>query len=759
MAHVRLSAAALVLVRLCASADGAEFTTLLSENFSGASANYTLPGASNPFRFYAGPRYWALSNTPGLTPNAGVSANDGAYLAIQNINDGGFAFTSASPAQIDFSVPAAGYKTLTLSIALAGMPAAEAENFIRAKADSDGNGTYETTIFNFQGSSNSAYTDAVLGALTGAFKTFPDISLPLPSAADGRLRLRIEAFNDTESFNEASGIDNIVIKGSTTFSSSGPLTRGPYLQMAAPTQMTVRWRGGVSVPGRVCYGTHVNNLNQIKDEAVTPGVPADHSVTLTGLMPDTRYYYSVGSEYDTLASGAEYTFKTPPAAGTAMPTRIWVLGDAGTGTTSQTAVRDAFYTWTGTRTPELVLQLGDNAYNSGTDSEFTAGMFNIYPAMLRKTPFWSCLGNHETYVGAPYPYFSIYTLPTAGECGGVASGTESYYAFDYGNIHFICLDSMMSNRSSTGPMATWLKADLAGVTAPWIICFFHHPPYTKGSHDSDTEAELKEMRTNFLPILDEGGVDLVLCGHSHSYERSFLLDGHYGVSTTLTSAMKKDAGNGRPSGTGAYIKPLTGPRDHLGAVYAVAGSAGKISGGGLNHPAHFISLNNLGSLVLDIDGTRLDATFLRENGTTPDTFAIIKKGAADRDKDGIADQYELDHGLDRQNGSDANLDQDSDGVSNLKEWILGTSASAPDNYSVVMDYATGNAAAVRFQSILSRNYRVMYSEDLSNWLPASNTIQGTGEILTWSDDGSATGSSPLGRRARFYRVQVEVAQE
>ena len=174
-------------------------------------------------------------------------------------------------------------------------------------------------------------------------------------------------------------------------------------------------------------------------------------------------------------------------------------------------------------------------------------------------------------------------------------------------------------------MADLAQNDLASTTATWIIAFFHHPPYTKGSHNSDTEAELIQMRQNFLPILEAGGVDLVLCGHSHSYERSYLLDGHYGHSGTLTAAMKKNAGDGRPAGNGAYIKPLTGVRDHIGAVYAVAGSAGKISGGTLNHPAHFISINNLGSLVLDVNGTRLDATFIRENSSIPDTFTIIKQ--------------------------------------------------------------------------------------------------------------------------------------
>jgi acid phosphatase type 7 len=264
----------------------------------------------------------------------------------------------------------------------------------------------------------------------------------------------------------------------------------------------------------------------------------------------------------------------------------------------------------------------------------------MFPTMLRKTVFWSCLGNHETNQSTAfvdtYPYFDIYTLPTAGESGGVASGTEHYYSFDYGNIHFISLDSMTANRAvdnpatpqnEDGPMAAWLRNDLQSTTATWIIAFFHHPPYTKGSHNSDTESEHIQMRQNFLPILEAGGVDLVLGGHSHIYERSYLLDGHYGLSTTLTPAMKLNPGDGRPAGNGAYLKPLADAGGHKGAVYNVAGSAGQVSGTqpDFPHPAHFISLSNLGSLVLDINGNRLDATFVRENGTTPDTYSIQKQ--------------------------------------------------------------------------------------------------------------------------------------
>ena len=125
-------------------------------------------------------------------------------------------------------------------------------------------------------------------------------------------------------------------------------------------------------------------------------------------------------------------------------------------------------------------------------------------------------GNHDGYTADSAsqtgPYYDIFSLPRPGEAGGLASGTEAYYSFDYANIHFICLESFETNRSTSGPMLTWLRNDLASTTQPWIVAFFHHPPYSKGSHDSDTEIELKEMRQNALPILENAGVDLVLSG-------------------------------------------------------------------------------------------------------------------------------------------------------------------------------------------------------------------------------------------------------
>jgi acid phosphatase type 7 len=410
-------------------------------------------------------------------------------------------------------------------------------------------------------------------------------------------------------------------------SSSVPaVTRGPYLQSGTPASVIVRWRTDIATDSRVRYGTSQGNLNTNADNAT---VTTEHEVALAGLSPETTYFYSAGTTAATLAGNdADHFFVTSPTPGTPAPTRIWVLGDSGTANANAQAVRNSYSSFTGTTHTNLWLMLGDNAYDNGTDSEYQAAVFNMYPTMLKKSVLWSTIGNHDTAQSTSppqsLPYYSIFTLPTNGEAGGLASGTEDYYSFDYGNIHFICLDSMTSDRSQAGPMMTWLQNDLASTLQQWVIAFWHHPPYSKGSHDSDTEAQLAEMRQNALPILEAGGVDLVLAGHSHSYERSFLIDGHYGTSSTFTNSFKKNGGDGRTTGNGAYTKPTLGLGPHEGAVYAVAGSSGQASGGLLNHPAMFISLNSLGSMVLDVNGNTLDAKFLNSTGAVADFFTLVK---------------------------------------------------------------------------------------------------------------------------------------
>lgn len=410
------------------------------------------------------------------------------------------------------------------------------------------------------------------------------------------------------------------------------LARAPYLQLATPSSVLIRWRTNTASDSRVWYGPAANGLATNASHATQT---TEHAVTLTGLTPDTKYYYSVGSTTQGLAGGdAQHFFVTSAAAGTRRPTRIWVLGDAGKGTPDQRRVRDAYYTFAGTTHTDLWLQLGDNAYNNGSDAEYQANVFGVYGAMLRKSATWPTLGNHDTAGStsppASLPYFQIFSLPTAGQAGGVASGSKNYYSFNVGNIHFIALDSMASSRAADGAMLNWLQNDLAANTKDWAVAFWHHPPYSRGAHDSDFDIESIQMRGNALPILERFGVDLVLSGNSHNYQRSYLVDGHYGAASTFTKAMKKNAGSGRPLETGAYTKPL-GASSHQGTVYATVGSSGSVEGSGaIGHPAYFTTLFELGSMVLDVNGTRLDAAFLNADGVVRDTFTITKGAPTNR---------------------------------------------------------------------------------------------------------------------------------
>ena len=159
---------------------------------------------------------------------------------------------------------------------------------------------------------------------------------------------------------------------------------------------------------------------------INAGAPTtEHEVRVTDLLPSAVYYYSVGSATTRLAGGdADHFFVTPPAQGAAEPTRIWVLGDAGTaGPTgisgNQTAVKNAYGAFNGAGYTDLILMLGDNAYDNGTDAEYQRAVFDMYGSFLRRSNLWPTIGNHDTAQStnpneATLPYLNIFTLPAAG---------------------------------------------------------------------------------------------------------------------------------------------------------------------------------------------------------------------------------------------------------------------------------------------------------------------------------------------------------
>jgi Calcineurin-like phosphoesterase/Purple acid Phosphatase, N-terminal domain len=443
---------------------------------------------------------------------------------------------------------------------------------------------------------------------------------------------------------------------------TGTFLRAPYLQCATPTSISIVWRTLKPLTSPlVRYGSASGTLDRIAEgTAITlrrlaeegerdrplysaPIGTRQYEARITGLTPDARFFYGVfEGESRLTADDGTYFFRTLPATGTQRNCLFWIVGDSGTGQQKSKTVHHAMRDWLKDKNLELDLytHVGDMAYNNGKDLEFTDNFFKVYDETLRQTVCFPALGNHEGHssngnmqIG---PYFDGYICPSEGQSGGEPSGTEAYYSYNFGRAHFIALNSHDADRRTGAAMARWLKEDLDKVQpaqTDWVLAYWHHPPYTKGSHNSDKEVQLVEMRKYIIPILDSHGVDLAFTGHSHIYERSMLIDGAYGTPTTAgkdaTSGefVVLDDGDGNPLRDGAYRKSA-GLNDHEGIIHIVAGNGGTknvAKFGGACPVMKKVSLDH-GSVLVSIQGRTLTATMLTYQGKEVDTFQIIKDG-------------------------------------------------------------------------------------------------------------------------------------
>jgi hypothetical protein len=418
------------------------------------------------------------------------------------------------------------------------------------------------------------------------------------------------------------------------------VVRGPYLQGVGSTRAVVRFKTNVPVSGAVRFARA-----PMPPSSLTSGpVATEHEIVLSGLDPGTLYGYALeGGGVQLSLSGPPPSFRTAPARASTAPVRILALGNGGIAPAQLRVVFDAHRAHLGSD-PELLLWLGDAARTSDAAPPDLEAPFTQLAGPLRALPLWPvfseadrALSSAGTQTG---PFFERYSLPKAGELGGAPSGTEAYYSFDWGNVHVVVLDSAGTDVAPGSPMWTWLAADLARTEQDWRIAVVHHPPYARGDVDSDdpsqTEGRMAAVRENALPLLEAGGVDLVIAGYARSYQRSALLDGHYGSSSTLSPAMVLDGGLGSGGSQDGYRK-ATGSPPHDGALYAVAGSGSVTAGGSFDHPALVASRAELGALAIEIRGTRLEARFIRSDGHVPDRFVLAKGPQTDSDTDGIDD--------------------------------------------------------------------------------------------------------------------------
>jgi len=484
-----------------------------------------------------------------------------------------------------------------------------------------------------------SYTTLATAAVSDDGGTIQTTTIPSSAFVSGNNTIAVEIHQNAGSSSDISFDMELVgvVPGALV------LTRGPYLQMGSGTAATLRWRSDVASDSKIEVGT-VHGTYTLS--AVNPTVTTEHEVRITGLSPDTKYFYRFGSSTYTLQAGTDNYFITAPPASTTRKIRVSVFGDCGRNDNGyQTGSLNSYRNYVGSNPAELMLLLGDNAYNAGTDAEYTSGFFAPYQGnILKNHMLFPTPGNHDyantsaRQIDKNVPYYNIFTMPTAAECGGVASGTEAYYSYDWGPIHFLSLDSYGMETSNnwrlydtTSPQVTWLKQDLAANSKKWTVAYWHHPPYTMGSHNSDTETELVRIRERFIRILERYGVDMIMCGHSHDYERSYLLKDYFGNESTFnlaTHAVSNSSGKYNGTANSCPYNTESGQVNH-GTVYIVSGSAGASGGvqSGYPHNAMPFSQNDGGMFYFEVEDNRLDAKWIRKDGVIADQFTMVKDAA------------------------------------------------------------------------------------------------------------------------------------
>ena len=343
------------------------------------------------------------------------------------------------------------------------------------------------------------------------------------------------------------------------------IVRGPYLSDVTIESIVVSWETEDASDSLVEHATDAEYTASggVYDQLTKgTGDVKRHSVTVRGLIPSTLYHYRVTSDSDV---GEDNTFRT--AVEWFEPFTLVAYGDTRSNANNHQTVVNRIIE----HTPDLVLNSGDLVDNGNVISQWDI-FFDTAKDLMKNVPDDPVLGNHERN---SQNYYDLFYLPSGG-----GKENEQWYSFDYGNAHFVTLDS--NNRYSADQL-TWLENDLARVAGKvqWIFVAFHHPPYSSGSHGS----EFSTM-SDWLNIFERYGVDMVFNGHDHHYERSL----NNGIWYIVTG------GGGAPL-RGVNLKP---------------------------NPYQIYTESSLHFCKLHVDGTELVFEMIRADGTVADTLTITE---------------------------------------------------------------------------------------------------------------------------------------
>jgi predicted phosphodiesterase len=305
-------------------------------------------------------------------------------------------------------------------------------------------------------------------------------------------------------------------------------TRGPFVQRTTPTAQTIVWRTPTATDTTVEFGETMALGEAVREATAV----RQHVATLTGLKPDTHYFYRVRSS-DGLREAVSplLQFRTFKTAG---PMSFMVAADMGSGRLSQYRVADLLRT----HDPDLVLAPGDTVYPTFQDPLADARFFSVYRRQMTHTPFFAVAGNHDVFYGASPSFFEAFVSPTNSVSLAdhvlERTGPGHYYAFDHGDVRFVGLHVPMYYLGHEllphSAQVRWLEADLAATAKPWRILFLHLPLFSSGPHANDDYnynqiPDSQELTEVLLPIARRHGVQVIFSAHDHAYERFHPVDG------------------------------------------------------------------------------------------------------------------------------------------------------------------------------------------------------------------------------------------
>ena len=277
----------------------------------------------------------------------------------------------------------------------------------------------------------------------------------------------------------------------------------PYLQYATPTSIIIKWETVNPTVGTVNYNEDDSFSNE-KSELHPVKI---HEIKLDDLKPGTRYHYKV-SYNNTMLESASFT--TAPVPGT--PNwRMVAYGDNRTYPETHKRIVAQILKLN----PSMIIHSGDLVARGDSYAQWKEQYFDPMKGLSENITVFPSLGNHE--MNSPF-YYEYMSVPD--------ENGESFYSFDYGNAHFIALNSNEKEApfAIDSEQTKWLINDLKeNANAEWKIVFFHHPLFR--CHPS---RGIEPQRWVWQEVFEEYGVDLVVTGHDHYYQRTYGIGNYQG---------------------------------------------------------------------------------------------------------------------------------------------------------------------------------------------------------------------------------------